>query len=324
MVTSLLCSFEKEDLFQEIQNHQFNVLYSSLQSDNVIGMEEMICEWYTHYLTKYDELETYIEFEYIIRQIFLSGANFASIKCLEYIQTHYPRNEEDLSMALLLVCNLTCTRKDDIVYYSTTEVFRKRTGERKKETQYSLIKWLVSQGANIYYESRNTDCNSPIEERKTFINVVQTLLWYHNIELLDRLCVDGLKISEEDLSFLLTMLESQDNFPFIEENFLCISKHVTSTQIYHLLLEMSSYGEYFLMKIFYSLLEDSYKSLDLYVELFHRCPSYITRQWITETIGIDNQTFNDWIKEYDRKERVIKKRKINFLYKIHQKEAKCQ
>lgn len=187
-----------------------------------------------------------------------------------------------------------------------------------------MIQWLLSQGADLYCESPSSTEDVPIEQRKEFTNVVQTLLWYHNTELLNRLCSDGLEICKDDLLFLLMMLDSQELFPFIEENFMCISKYITSSQAYLLLLEMASRGEYFLMKTLYGYIGESHKKPDLYVELFRRCPSYITRQWITETLEIDNETFNRWIRESDAKQTESKKRKIIFLYEIHQKEAKWQ
>ncbi len=213
---------------------------------------------------------------------------------------------------------------NDIVYYSTTEVFRRRTGERKKENQYDLIQWLLSQGADLYYESSSNDEDLPIEQRKEFTNVTQTLLWYCNTELLNRLCQDGLEIHKDDLIFLSRMLDSQENFPFIEENYLCISSYITSSQAYSLMLEMASRGEYFLMKTLYGYIGESYKRPELYVELFRRCPSYITRQWVTELLEISHETFNEWIRESDAKQSESKKRKINFLYEIYQKEAKWQ
>ncbi len=321
-----LSPIEEQDLFQETLNRQVSVLYSSLQSDNVKGLEEMLQQWYTHYLTKYDDLETSLELERIVRQMFLFGANFASVKCIEYLHTCYPRCEDDLNTALFLVCNLAITRKDgQPVYYSALELFSTRVGQRKKEQQYNLIQWLVAQGANLYYESHlEEDDDIPVEQRKYFSNIVQTLLWYSNTDLLNRLCFDGLEISEEDIAFLSGMLDSQEQFPFIEENFVCINKFITSKQRYRLLLEMASRGEYFLMKTFYLFLEDSYKTPELYVELFHRCPSYITRQWIVETVGIDHHTFNGWLRVYDSKMSASKKRKINFLYEMYQKEAKWQ
>ncbi len=62
MVTSLPHSRE-EDLFQETLNRQICVIYNSLQSDNVNGVFSMVNEWYTHYLSRHDELETSIELE---------------------------------------------------------------------------------------------------------------------------------------------------------------------------------------------------------------------------------------------------------------------
>ena len=334
MVTSLSYS-QENDLFQETLNRQVCVLYNSLQSDNVNGVSSMFNEWYAHYLSRHDELETSIELERMIREMFELGANFASVKCLEYFQTHYPRSLEELNKALLLVCHFgcsppktslsnQCTLKEDIMYYSTTEVFRRRTGERKKENQYALIQWLLSQGADLYYESLSSTDDVPIEQRKEFTNVVQTLLWYCNTELLNRLCSDGLKIHHEDLVFLSMMLDSKELFPFIEENYLCLSKYMTSSQSYSLMLDMASRGEYFLMKTLYGYIGESYKRPELYVELFRRSPSYITRQWITETLEIDNDTLNRWIRESDAKQTESKKRKINFLYEIYHKEAKWQ
>ena len=332
MVTSLTHSRE-EDLFQETLNRQICVLYNSLQSDNVNGVFSMIHEWYTHYLSRHDELETSIELERMIGEMFKITANFASVKCIEYLHTRYPRCQDELNEALLLVCHFGMNRSnnyqgtcktDDIVYYSTTEVFKKRTGERKKENQYVLIQWLLSQGADLYYESPLIDEDLPVEQRKQFATVIQTLLWYHNIELLNRLCQDGLEIHHEDLVFLSSMLDSQENFPFIEENFLCLSKYMTSSQAYCLMLEMASRGEYLLMKTLYGYIGESYKRPELYVELFRRCPSYITRQWVTELLEISHETFNEWIRESDAKQSESKKRKINFLYEIYQKEAKWQ
>ena len=327
MVSAIIITEEQDnDLFQDILNRQLNVLYSSLQSDNVKGLEQMIDQWYRHYQSKYDELESSLELERVIRQLFLFGANFASAKCLEYLHSCYPRPQEDLNSALCLVCNLAITRKErEPMYYSTTEIFTTRVGQRKKEQQYKIVQWLVSLGADLYYESSlEEEDNVSIEQRKYFSNIVQTLLWYHNTELLNQLCFDGLEISEEDIAFLLMMLDHQEQFPFIEENFVCICKFITSKQRYRLLLDMASRGEYFLMKTFYLYIEDSYKNPLLYVELFHRCPSYITRQWVVETIGIDHTTFNGWLRMYDAKISESKKRKINFLYEIYQKEAKWQ
>ena len=324
MVTSLTHS-QEEDLFQENINRQICVLYNSLQSDNINGVSSMIREWYIHYRTKYDELETTIELERMIREIFKIAANFASAKCLDYFHTRYPRCQDELNEALLLVCHFGCNRKNnDIVYYSTTEVFNRRTGERKKENQYALIQWLLSQGADLYTESPSIDDDLSIEQRKHFTNVTQTLLWYCNTELLNRLCADGLEIHKDDLVFLSMMLDSQENFPFIEENYLCISKYITSSQAYCLMLDMASRGEYFLMKTLYGYIGDSRKRPEMYVELFRRCPSYITRQWVTDLLEITHETFNEWIRESDAKQSESKKRKINFLYEIYQKEAKWQ
>jgi hypothetical protein len=324
MVTCL-AHLNEDNLFQKNLNRQISVLYNSIQSDNVNGVSLMIHEWYIHYCTKYDEVEATIELERMVFEMFKIAANFASTKCLDYFQTHYPRCQDELNEALLFVCHLGMNRKlDDIAYFSTTELYKKRTGERKKEKQYSLIQWLLSLGADLYTEYPLTDEDQPIEQRKQFATVTQTLLWYHNTELLNRLCKDGLEIRNEDLVFLSTMLDSQENFPFIEENFLCISMYITSLQAYHLMLEMASRGEYFLMKTFYGYIGESRKRPEMYVEMFRRCPSYITRQWITETLEIDHDTLNGWIRESEGKQSESKKRKINFLYEIYQKEAKWQ
>lgn len=279
------------------------------------------------YIYPEDEEEDCIEIERQMISLFHLAADAGSLDCMKYIERSFEISKEQLSIALVRVCELGTKAIYDehglnptYFYYNVHRVYSPVAGLRKKIHQSKMIEWLLEKGADPNYiiGPKSNICIEVLNViRIVYKTPIQALMWYQNEHAIQQFSIEreDTIITADDIDFLIEMARNKEHFEKLEELVLNLSILLKQEIAYYFLIQLSKYALLDLMKIVYCVINTEYKNPRLWSYITQHARSFLVRQWVCEISNVDNQTLTKWIIDHplDEQERkpIGSKRKLN-------------